>query len=149
MSNSIRSIYVIGSLRNEAIPEVAAALRTVGLDAFDDWHAAGPEADDYWKKYEVNRGHGFKEALRGHAAVHVYEFDRSHLDRCDSAVLVLPAGKSGHLELGYVAGCGKPTYILLDEQDSRFDVMYQFADEVFISKEEMLSYFSDSMETRI
>lgn len=141
MSNSIRSIYVIGSLRNEAIPEVAADLRTVQLDAFDDWFAAGPEADDYWKQYEVSRGHSFTEALRGHAARHVFEFDRSHLDRCDAAILVLPAGKSGHLELGYAAGCGKPTYILLDGQDSRFDVMYGFCDRVFNSKEEMLEFF--------
>lgn len=136
------SIYVIGSLRNEAIPEVSETLRSLGWDAFDDWFAAGPEADDYWKKYEVNRGHGFKEALRGHAARHVYEFDRFHLDRCGAALLVLPAGKSGHLELGYVAGSGKPTFILLDGQDSRFDVMYQFASEIFTNKEEMIEYFS-------
>jgi hypothetical protein len=157
MSKSdIKSIYVIGSLRNEEIPEVAESLRSLGLDAFDDWFAAGPEADDYWKKYETSRENGYKEALRGHAARHVFEFDKHHLDRCDSAILVLPAGRSGHLELGYVSGTGKPTYILLDGQDSRFDVtasekpkdvrwdvMYQFATEIFHSKEEMLDYFTD------
>lgn len=137
----INSIYVIGSLRNEGIPEVSSTLRTLGLDVFDDWYAAGPEADDYWKKYEIGRGHSYKEALRGHAARHVFEFDKHHLDRCDAAVLVLPAGRSGHLELGYVAGTGKPSFILLDEEDSRFDVMYQFATEVFHSKEEMIEYF--------
>lgn len=137
----MKSIYVIGSLRNDEIPEIATSLRALGLDSFDDWFAAGPEADDYWKKYEEGRGNGYKEALRGHAARHVFEFDKHHLDRCDSALLVLPAGKSGHLELGYVSGSGKPTYILLDRPD-RWDVMYQFATEVFMNKEEMLEYFS-------
>ena len=139
---TIKSIYVIGSLRNEEIPNVAKSLRSVGLDVFDDWFAAGPEADDFWKKYEVDRGHDYKEALKGYAARHVYEFDRHHLDRCDAALLVLPAGRSGHLELGYVIGSGKPGYILLDGQDARFDVMYGFATEVFVNEGEMLEYFS-------
>lgn len=141
---SIKSIYLIGSLRNEVIPKYAEALRKeCGLDVFDDWFAAGPEADDFWKKYETERGNDYREALRGHAARHVFEFDRHHLDRCDAACLVLPAGKSGHLELGYVAGSSKPTFILLDRPD-RWDVMYQFATEIFMNKEEMVEYFRGS-----
>jgi nucleoside 2-deoxyribosyltransferase len=116
----------------------------LGFDVFDDWMAAGPEADDFWKKYEIGRGSSYADALLGHAARHVFEFDKYHLDRCDAAVLVLPAGKSGHLELGYVAGTGKPTFILLDGQDTRFDVMYQFATKVFMNKEEMLEYFRNT-----
>lgn len=145
MSKSkIKSIYLIGSLRNEEIPEHAETLRSLGLDVFDDWFAAGPEADDFWKKYETGRSRGYKEALRGFAARHVFEFDKHHLDRCDAAILALPAGRSGHLELGYVAGSGKPAFILLDGQDSRFDVMYQFATEIFHNKDEMIDYFSST-----
>lgn len=140
--NTLNSIYVIGSLRNEEVPHVATSLRSLGIDAFDDWYSAGPEADDYWKEYEVNRGNSYQEALRGYAARHVFEFDKYHLDRCDSALLVLPAGKSGHLELGYVAGSGRPTYILLEDGVDRWDIMYQFATKVFNSKEEMLDYFA-------
>jgi hypothetical protein len=136
----IKSVYLIGSLRNEEVPKVAESLRTTGLDVFDDWYGAGPEADDYWKRYEEARGHSYIEALGGHAARHVFEFDRHHLDRCDAACLVLPAGKSGHLELGYVAGTGKPTFILLDRPD-RWDVMYQFATKIFSNPEEMYDYF--------
>jgi hypothetical protein len=123
-------VYVIGSLRNPRVPEVSAMLRDCGLNVFDDWYAAGPEADDYWQKYEIQRGHSFQEALKGHAARHVFNYDKSHLDRCDVAVLVLPAGKSGHLELGYMIGCGKPSFILVEEEPQRFDVMYLFATKV-------------------
>lgn len=137
----INSLYLIGSLRNEAIPSHAESLRNLGLDVFDDWFAAGPEADDYWKKYETERGNDYKQALGGHAARHVFDFDRHHLDRCDAALLALPAGKSGHLELGYVAGKGKPTFILLDRPD-RWDVMYQFASEIFFDEGEMIEYFN-------
>jgi len=125
-------IYVIGSLRNPNVPDVAARLRRdiPGAEVFDDWYAAGPEADDYWQKYENNRGHNMQQALAGHAAQHVFGFDKAHLDTCDIAVLVMPAGKSAHLELGYVIGKGKVGYILLDKEPERFDVMYNFADLV-------------------
>ena len=74
--------------------------------------------------------------MSGHAANHVFHFDLKHLDDSDVAVLFLPAGKSGHLELGYVLGKGKRGYILLDNPE-RWDVMYKFAHGVLHSFEEL------------
>lgn len=133
-----KSVYVIGSLRNPRIPDVGNKLRALGLDAFDDWHAGGKEADDEWKRYETERGRSYPEALNGEAAEHVFSFDLAHLNRCDAAVLVYPAGKSAHLELGYMIGQGKPGWVLLDEDPERWDVMLKFATGVFFSEEEML-----------
>lgn len=118
-------VYLIGSLRNPHIPSIAETLRSWGCEVFDDWYAAGPEADDYWQKYEQGRGRTYKEALDGLAADHVFNFDQAHLDRCDAVVLVLPAGKSGHLEFGYCIGQGKPGFILMPEDAERWDVMYR------------------------
>ncbi len=129
-------IYLIGSLRNSEIPKIAKRLRKLGFDVFDDWYAAGPEADDKWRDYEKERGRTYKEALNGLAADHVFQFDLKHLNNCDIAVLCLPAGKSAHLELGYVIGRGKKGYILLDKPE-RWDVMYKFAKEVFYTLEEL------------
>ena len=136
-------IYLIGSLRNLEIPIVASRLRSIGYEVFDDWYAAGPEADDYWRDYEIGRGHTFREALDGYAAYHVWEYDRYHLDRANAGVLVLPAGKSGHLELGYLIGQGKPGYILLDKNPERYDVMYRFAEKVVTSVDELVKCFSE------
>lgn len=143
----MKKVYVIGSLRNPKIPEISKQLREAGFDVFDDWFAAGPEADDYWQKYEQNRGHDYKQALAGYAANHVYNFDKHHLDSCDIAILVLPAGKSGHLELGYCIGKGKQGYILFDTDGSmpdRWDVMYLFANGVFFRTEELIKEISIS-----
>ena len=124
-------IYLIGSLRNPKVPKLAEFLRGPGgFAVFDDWYAAGPEADDYWQKYEQARGHDLHQALQGNAANHVFAYDRSHLDRCTAAVMLLPTGKSGHLEFGYMIGQGKPGFILLDKEPQRFDVMYRFAGRV-------------------
>ena len=130
-------VYLIGSLRNPGVLLVSSALRSAGIEVFDDWYAAGERADDAWRDYELNRGHSFKEALDGYAANHVFTFDKYHLDRARIGVLVLPAGKSGHLELGYLGGQQKPIYILLDSPD-RWDVMYKFATGVAESIDELV-----------
>jgi nucleoside 2-deoxyribosyltransferase len=131
-------IYLIGSLRNPEVPVVAAFLREQGHEVFDDWYAAGPNADDYWQAYEqIDRCHNFKQALAGEAANHIFEFDLSWLERCDTVVMLLPAGKSGHLEFGWAVGQGKRGFVLFPKEPDRYDVMYQFAHAVFFSKEEL------------
>jgi hypothetical protein len=133
----IHSIYVIGSLANSEIPKFANELQTQGFEAFADWYSPGPDADNYWRDYSKARGLTYKQALQSHGARMIFEFDKSHLDRCDAAVMLMPAGKSGHLELGYTIGRGKPGYILFDGEPERYDVMTQFATGIFFSKEEL------------
>jgi hypothetical protein len=116
------------------MPQVASSLRKslTNWEVFDDWYAAGPEADDFWKSYEKERDHGYVQALQGYAAEHVFAFDKYHLDTSRAGILVLPAGRSGHLELGYLAGLGRYCAILLTPgyEDERFDVMYKFATRI-------------------
>lgn len=131
------SVYLIGSLRNPAVPVFGEELRQRGLDVFDDWFSAGAFADDSWRDYEKGRGHSYSQALKGYAARHVFEFDKKHLDRCDGAILLMPAGRSGHLELGYTLGKGKWGFVLFEEEPERYDVMFQFATGVHMSKESL------------
>jgi len=122
-------IYLIGSLRNEKIPHIAKEIRELGFEVFDDWFSPGPEADDFWRKFEKVRGSSYKEALSNYAAKHIYNFDKSHIDRADIGVLFMPGGKSAHLELGYMIGRGKRCFVLFDKEPERWDLMYQFAME--------------------
>jgi nucleoside 2-deoxyribosyltransferase len=141
---SIKSIYIIGSLRNPEVVKLGNALRKLGLDAFEDWAAPGKNTDDCWKAYEKKRGRTYGQALKGYAATHVFEFDKHHLDRTDAAVLLMPAGRSGHLELGYTIGRGKPGFILFPkEPTSRWDVMLQFATQIFFSQNDFLNTLAE------
>lgn len=124
-------VYLAGSLRGTRVRKVAEALRANRIDVFDDWHAAGPQADDIWQAYEMERGRTYREALLGAHATDVFQFDRANLDRSTHGVLVMPAGKSAHIELGYLIGQGKPGYILLEQEPERWDIMYRFATKVF------------------
>lgn len=110
-------IYLIGSLRNPEVPKIGDRLRAIGIDVFDDWFAGGPIADDSWQEYEKGRGRTYPMALRGPAARNVYEFDHRNLLASDGAILVLPAGKSGHLELGFMAGRNKFTGMLFPPEE--------------------------------
>lgn len=131
-------VFLSGSLRSPTVPLVSRVLRGAGFRVFDDWYAAGPEADDCWQRYETFRGRTYEEALTGKAAAHVFQFDLHHLHECDMAVLALPAGKSSHMELGYALGSGKPGFVLFDKAPDRWDVMYRFATGIAFSTEELL-----------
>ncbi len=142
-------IYLIGSLRDKRIPEIANILRRdTGYEVFDDWFAPGPRADDHWKEYETARGRSYKEALEGYAARHIFTFDKYHLDDSSMGVLILPSGRSCHLELGYMAGCGKNTYVLMDKPD-RYDVMYQFATGIAFNMDELILFLRNPKEIEI
>jgi nucleoside 2-deoxyribosyltransferase len=140
-------VYLVGSLRNPAIPLIANDLRESGFEVFDDWYAAGPEADDKWKDYEQRRGRSYAEALKGLAAEHVFEFDLLHLKRADTVVLVMPAGKSGFMELGWALGQGKKGYILLDDPE-RWDVMLKFATGVTAEYGELVEWLKEDQEIK-
>jgi hypothetical protein len=131
-------IYLIGSLRNPEVPEIGNNLRNSGFDVFDDWHSNGPEADDFWQKYERARGRSYRDALAAPIPQNIFNIDKTHIDKADTVVLVLPAGKSGHMEFGYAIGQGKKGYILLPGEPERYDVMYNFATKVFVSYDELL-----------
>lgn len=132
-------IYLVGSLRNPAVQDVASELRSAKFEVFDDWQAAGPEADDYWQRYEQGRGRSYIEALRAPAAQNVYQFDLKWLAWCTQGVLVLPAGKSAHMELAYLRGLGKPAWVLLDKEPERWDVMLNFATGVVTTIPELVA----------
>jgi hypothetical protein len=138
-------VYLMASLRNEKTPAVANKIEVMtGITVFDSWFSPGPEADDFWRNYEKARGRSYEQALDGYAATHIYEFDKYHIDRCDIGVLLQPAGKSCHLELGYMLGQGKLGYIVFEEEPERWDVMYQFATGIFFSLDELVKELNET-----
>ena len=132
-------IYLIGSLRNPKVSEVARVLRNYDHEVFDEWSASGPEADDIFYSYAKSRGWSSKTALQSAFARSCFNLDKHHIDTADVVVLVLPAGKSAHLELGYALGQGKRGYILQDGEPERIDMMYQFATGIVSSIDELVT----------
>lgn len=140
-------VYLAGSLRNPAIPSIMESIKAdANARVFADWYAAGPEADDHWKAFYQVGGYTYREALKAPASVNTFEFDKRNMEQSCVMVLVLPAGKSGHLELGWFLGKGKPGYILLDSDEDRWDVMYQFATGVTADLDELNYWIRKDLE---
>ena len=137
------NVYVIGSLESQAVLQVATALRGIGLDVFDDWMAASPNGDKQWQAYCRQRGWNYKQALHSPFVQTAFWFDYKHLKAADIVVLVMPCGRSGHLELGWALGQGKKGYILFpDGEPDRYDLMANLATDVCFSVEELVGVLS-------
>lgn len=106
-----KSIYVASSWRNEQQPAVVEALRAAGHDAYDfkegadafSWKQIDPAQP--WASAEFVRNLNHPLAQRG------FEADRAAMVRADEFCLVLPSGRSAHLEAGWAMGIGKPVSI--------------------------------------
>lgn len=142
------TIYVASSWRNERQPRIVEALRERGHDPYDFRHPADGEDGFHWREVMPSwddQGDGlvpageYLDALRHPRAIRGFALDHEALDRCLACILVLPAGRSAHLELGYFTGRPKPTAILLDDPVIP-ELMYGLADYVTPNLELMLRW---------
>ena len=140
-------IYVASSWRNDQYPEVVEAIRTAGHEVYDfrnpKEHLHESDQGFHWKYMDRNwkswSPDEFIEALNHPRANAGYQSDQEALDSSDATVLVMPCNRSAHLELGYAAGQGKPTIILLSETDAQPELMYKMASCLVTSIDDVLT----------
>lgn len=111
-------IYVASSWRNKYQQSVVAFLRTEGFEVYDFKH---PEEgnDFHWSEIDPDWQNWTNEqyiaALSHPVARAGFKSDFDAMKEADAFVLVLPCGRSAHLELGWAVGKGKPTAIYCPE----------------------------------
>ena len=74
-----------------------------------------------------------------------FALDKAALDWCDTCVLVLPSGRSAHLEAGYAAGQGKQVVVLLHEDRFEPELMYLLCDGLALSIGDILVHLRNSV----
>jgi len=128
-------VYVASSWRNDLQPAVVSAIRGANIGAYDfknpdggtgfAWREVGLEPDE--------RGlvgvDDYFAALDHPRARAGFDSDFEAMHRADAFVLVLPCGRSAHLELGWAVGAGKRTAIVLDDPCTP-ELMYRMVDLV-------------------
>lgn len=124
-----RKIYVASSWRNEHQPVVVKRLRNHNHEVYDFRNPAigntgfkWSEVDPDWKNWTPER-FAYKLETDPVAAAG-FAYDKAALDWCDTCVLVLPCGRSAHLEAGYAAGQGKDVIFLLHQDKFEPELMY-------------------------
>ena len=124
-----RKIYVASSWRNEDQPQVVRQLRADGHEVYDFRNPAPKyygfswtELDPNWKTWTIYQ---FVHNIYKPVADRGFKFDRDALNWCDTCVLLLPCGRSAHLEAGYAAGQGKRMIVMLAKNDFEPELMYR------------------------
>jgi len=120
-------IYVASSWRNTRQPSVVKMLRDDGHQVYDFREPAPglsgfarSDIDPAWQQWSPLQ---MAKALRHPIARQGFALDMAALALCDACVLVMPSGRSAHLELGYAAGAGKWTAVL-QEGRAEPELMY-------------------------
>jgi len=131
----MKKIYVASSWRNAIQQAVVTFLRGLGHEVYDFRNPAPGNAGFAWTSIDPNwmrwTPEQFAELLTTHPiAAEGFAFDRNALEWCDTCVLVLPCGRSAHLEAGYAADQGKHLVTLLHADKFEPELMYLLGRDV-------------------
>ena len=128
-------IYVASSWRNEFQPDVVSELRKNGFDVYDfkennKWFH-WTDIDPNWKQWNFK---DFDHALQHEIANKGYGKDYHAMEEADACVLVLPAGRSAHMEAGWCKGERKYTCVYFPPEmpftSVDVELMYKLADYI-------------------
>lgn len=135
-------IYVASSWRNPHQPSVVDALRLDGHEVYDFRNPfngvpgfAWSEIDPDWQQWTAKQ---YRDLLTTNPiAARGFISDLRGMQWADTCVLVLPCGRSAHLEAGWFAGQGKRTVILTRDGEEP-ELMALLANDICISIDEVL-----------
>lgn len=139
-------IYVASSWRNPAQPAVVEELRRLGHEVYDfrnpaeghggfDWG----DIDPAWQEWTPAE---FRDRLSHPIAESGYRLDFEAMQWADAFLGVMPFGRSASMEMGWAAGAGKRTVLLLS--DGEPELMVKMFDHVCCSMEEVAVLLSTS-----
>lgn len=149
---TLNYVYVASSWRNPIHTAVCAALRSAGVDHYDfknpaggtgfSWREVKPEGAPVGiaaKGADWETAEEYLEMIEHPRAIAGFHSDFAAMNRADTFVLVLPCGKSAHLELGWAVGAGKRTAILLEDPVEP-ELMYRMVDYMTPSLFDLLGW---------
>ena len=135
-------IYLASSWRNPEQPRMVALLRKCGHQVYDfrnpfhgDSGFAWSDIDPNWQGWSAEQ---YRKLLTTHPiASHGFTSDLRAMQWADTCVLLLPSGRSAHLEAGWFCGQGKRTVILTRDGEEP-ELMALLATDICISPDELV-----------
>lgn len=124
-------IYLASSWRNPHQPMILHLLRQAGHEVYDfrnpapgNTGFAWSDIHPQWIAWDAGQ---FCAALKHPLADEGFALDWNAMVAADACVLLLPCGRSAHLEAGYFVGAKKKLVILLMDKNEP-ELMYKMAD---------------------
>ena len=124
-------LYICSSWRNPYYTPLVTMLRLAGYEIWD-WRNPPTGGNGFkWQDVGVtDYKHGDKitvdawgSALIEPVAMAGFASDLAGMNWCDVGILLHPAGRSAHLEAGWLAGRGKTVHVLCLEKNIEPDLM--------------------------
>lgn len=148
------SIYVASSWRNLMQQATVFTLKAAGFDVYD---FRNPPNNTGFKWDQIGLRHSkplgvndtttdlsntadYLQAIKHPRAVEGFKSDMDALTSADITVLVLPCGKSAHLELGWAVGAGKRTCVYAPEDTMTPELMYLMTDHIAPTMMDLLGW---------
>ena len=137
---NIHSIYVASSWRNQYQPDIVKLLRSVGHSVYDFRNPPGKagfgweELDPDWQEWNVAK---YRHALRHPIAEDGFKSDMGALAQAEIIVLLLPSGRSAHVEAAWACGRGKPVIVHIPEPCEP-ELMYKLFNAITCDDVELL-----------
>lgn len=135
-----RRIYVASSWRNPYQAEVVKALLDDSHLVYDFKNPRPGDNGFHWSEIDKNwlnwTADEYRNALDHPVAKAGFASDFDAMKWADTFVLVLPCGRSAHLELGWAAGAGKQTIILTRDGEEP-ELMAKMCDHICVSLDEV------------
>lgn len=138
-------IYVASSWRNAYQPGVVAMLKGTGHDIYDfrnptegDHGFHWSEIDSDWQNWTSEQ---YKKGLEHKLAMDGFLKDMAALRSAGATILVLPCGRSAHLELGYACGKNQYTAIFIPPRENvEPELMNKMVDEILTCEREVIEW---------
>lgn len=128
-------IYVASSWRNLMQEATVHVLRAAGFEVYDFRNP--PEGTGFhWTEVGLARDNddcginAYLTALEHPRSIEGFNADFDAMKNADTFVLVLPCGRSAHLELGWAVGAGKRTCVYSPEVMLTPELMYKMVDHI-------------------
>jgi hypothetical protein len=143
-------VYVASSWRNEVRQQATVrALREAGHHVYDFRNPSPGDTGFGWRQCATKEQLASPALFRDEVLTHPiaragFANDMGALSDAAATVLVLPCGRSAHLELGWAAGAGRRTYVLLDDPISEPELMYLACTKLCVSIAEIVTELSAS-----
>ena len=127
------NIYVASSWRNDSQPGIVRVLREHYHAVYDfrnpvkgDSGFHWSEIDPHWEDWDTRQ---YIKGLTHPLAEDGFDKDFAAMKWADACVLVMPCGRSAHLEAGWFTGAKKPLLILVNKCEP--ELMYKISDGVY------------------
>lgn len=138
-------IYLASSWRNTYQPAMVKILRDAGHEVYDFRHPVScnsgfhwSDIDRAWKSWTTEE---YVKGLEHPLALAGFGVDMGALRKCDTCVLLLPCGRSAHLEAGWAAGKGKRVLVYIPKTEApEPELMYLMATAVTDDTNQLLEW---------